>query len=271
MYLLTPMEIHNHQFKKSFRGYSENEVDDFLDRIVEDFEKLLRENDRLQNQINSDKRELEQYRKLEKTLNDTLMVAQRTADEVITAAKKNADEMKENVARECQTIREQARFDAAQQVEKATTKRDAILVEYDKFVREKKAFLMKLRTILETELTITAQMIENVPDVSEEVKKILPKEDLPAEEPIKAAEHVKPVKPVTPVKTVTPAKTVKPVTKPAKPEEPKPFIPAKDEGLTNLVDVATKHVTEEKDLVTDGTMTYTPVKPSAAPKLSKES
>lgn len=261
MYLLTPMEIHNHQFKKSFRGYNDNEVDDFLDRIVEDFEKLMRENDRLQNQINADKRELEQYRKLEKTLNDTLMVAQRTADEVITAAKKNADEIKENTARECQTIREQARFEAAQQVEKATAKRDAILAEYDRFVREKNAFLMKLRTILETELTITAQMIENVPDVSEAVKNIPTEDDAPAEEPVQAAE---PVTPVTTVKPVTPAKSVTPV----KPEEPD--IPDEDEDLGNLVDVATKHVTEEKDLVTDGTKTYKPVKPSAAPKLSKE-
>ena len=63
--MLTPMEIHNHQFKKGFRGYSENEVDDFLDRIVADFDKLLRDNERLKNQINSNEKEIEQYRKLE--------------------------------------------------------------------------------------------------------------------------------------------------------------------------------------------------------------
>ena len=45
--MLTPMEIHDHQFKKSFRGYNENEVDDFLDQVVVDFEKLMRENERL--------------------------------------------------------------------------------------------------------------------------------------------------------------------------------------------------------------------------------
>ena len=79
--MLTPMDIHDHQFKKSFRGYNENEVDDFLDRVVDDFEKLLRENERLKNQVYANDKELEHYRKLEKTLNDTLMVAQRTARE----------------------------------------------------------------------------------------------------------------------------------------------------------------------------------------------
>ena len=235
--MLTPMEIHNHKFKKSFRGYNDNEVDDFLDQIVQDFEKLLRDNERLNSQISSNERELEHFRKLEKTLNETLMVAQRTADEVITSAKKNADELKENTARECQTIREQARFEATQQISSATAKRDAILAEYDKFVREKNAFLMKLRTILESELSITVQMLEDVPDVAETVKKILP-DDIPAapaEEP--APEPDKPVKL-------------------AKDAEPAPI----EEELPNLVDVSTKHVTEEQDVVTDETKTYKPVK-----------
>lgn len=251
--MLTPMEIHNHQFKKSFRGYNDNEVDDFLDQIVKDFEKLLRDNERLQNQISNSESELAHYRKLEKTLNDTLMVAQRTADEVITAAKKNADELKENTARECQTIREQARFEATQQISHATTKRDAILAEYDKFVREKNAFLMKLRTILESELSITVQMLEDVPDVAETVKKILPDEipDAPVEEPQPEPPPEEPVKIAKPVKPVK-------IVKPAEPE------PSEDE-LPNLVDVSTKHVTEEQDVVTDETRTYKPVKPSAAP------
>ena len=224
--MLTPMEIHEHQFKKSFRGYNENEVDDFLDRIVDDFEKLLRENDRLKNLVNSNEKELEHFRKLEKTLNDTLMVAQRTADEVITAAKKNADELKENTARECQNLREQARLESKRQIDSATTKRDAILVEYDKFVREKNAFLMKLRTILESELTITVQMLEDVPKTDEAVKKILP-DDIPRvpveETPAPAEKSVEPVAKVAPAEkiaepvkeTSAPVEKVKPAKKSA--------------------------------------------------------
>ncbi len=218
--MLTPMDIHDHQFKKSFRGYSENEVDDFLDRVVDDFEKLLRDNERLKSQVYANDKELEHYRKLEKTLNDTLMVAQRTADEVITAARKNADDMKEAAARECQRIQEEARLDAKRKIDSALTKRDAILSEYDKFVREKKAFLVKLRTILESELTITTQMIDDVPQVDELFKNILTEEEVPA--PVK--ENSAPVENPAPVKEIpAPVENPAPVKEnPASVENPAP-------------------------------------------------
>ena len=247
--MLTPMEIHEHQFKKAFRGYSENEVDDFLDKIVDDFEKLLRENERLKNQVYAAEKELEHFRKLEKTLNDTLMMAQRTADEVISAAHRNADEMKSNAERDCQTIRDKAAFEAKQQIDGAVTKRNAILAEYDKFVREKNAFLMKLRTILESELTITVQMLEDVPKVDEAVKEILP-DDIPAPEvEAEAVDEPEPIaEPVT--------EPDEPVAEPAKIAEPE----AVAEELSNLVDVSTKPVTQDK-AVTDNTRTYKPVQP----------
>lgn len=182
--MLTPMDIHDHQFKKSFRGYNENEVDDFLDRIVSDYEKILRENDRLKNSLSAVEREMDQYRKLEKSINDTLLMAQRTADEVISAAKRNGDEMKENTARECQTIREQARFEAKQQIDSAIAKRDAILSEYDKTIREKKSFLFKMRTTIEAELAIINQTLDSVPGAEELLtppEETPPESEMPAE------------------------------------------------------------------------------------------
>ena len=187
--MLTPMDIHNHQFKKSLvRGYNENEVDDFLDTVVDDFEKILSENDRLKNKLYAAENEVAHYRKLEKTLNDTLMIAQRTADEVITSARKSSEELRESTERECKNIRDRAQLEAKQLVDSATIKRDAILAEYEKFVREKNSFLMKLRVVLESELTMTKQMLNDMPEISESVKNIQPEpepveESEPAEEP----------------------------------------------------------------------------------------
>ena len=180
--MLTPMEIHDHQFKKAFRGYNEYEVDDFLDRVVADFEKLLRENERLKNQLSTNEQELDHYRKLEKTMNDTLLVAQRTADEVIGSARRNAEEMKEQTARECQQIRDLAQFEAKQKLDAANAKRDAILADYAKLVSEKHSFLMKLRTTIESELGLVVQMLSAVPKVEDAATRPLP-EVTPAEEP----------------------------------------------------------------------------------------
>ena len=233
--MLTPMDIHDHQFKKSFRGYNENEVDDFLDKIVVDFEKLLNETERLKTQLYTTEKELEKYRGLEKTMNDTLIMAQRTADDVIAAARRTTDDMKENAARECQQIKDQAQYEAKQQIDSAKVKRDAILAEYDKFVREKNAFLLKLRTILESELTITTQMLEDVPNVAENVKQILPEEKpQPVAEPVQAVEA------------------------PKAEEKPAPTID--DNAESNIVDVKP---------VTDETKTYKPVKPSLDKEAAK--
>ena len=259
--MLTPMEIHNHQFKKGFRGYNENEVDDFLDRIVADFEKLLRDNERLKNQINSNEKEIEQYRKLEKSLNDTLMVAQRTADEVISSARKNADMLKENTALECQNIRDQAQHEATQQLTDAKVKRDAILAEYARLVREKNSFLLKLRTSLESELAITQQTLDALPHVEEPPK-------VTATQPVPVPQTVPPVEkipePVEEPEEVTEAEPVEKIAPPVKQQPVKEeTILIDDYAEMNLVDVSTKPVAEKRSAVSDDTKTYMPVKKSA--------
>ncbi len=229
--MLTPIDIHNHQFKKSIRGYNENEVDDFLDKIVVDFEKLLRENERLENELNLIAVEIDKYRRLEKTMNDTLLMAQRTADDVISAARKNADEMKENTARECQNIREQARLEADKQLKAANAKRDAILEDYSKLISDKNSFLLKMRTMLESELAITNHVIELLPKLGEDTK-------IPAPEN-KLVEKIAPVEPAPKVEEKIPA-------------------PVK-EISSNIVDISSKPADAEKT-VTDDTMTYAPAK-----------
>ena len=230
--MLTPMDIHNHQFKKSIRGYNENEVDDFLDNIVVDFEKLLRENERLQNELALLETEIDKYRRLEKTMNDTLLMAQRTADDVISAARKNADEMKENTARECQNIREQARLDAQKKIDAAKAKRDAILKDYNKLVSEKNSFLLKIRTALESELAITNQNLSDLPKVELTEEKAPPEEKAP--EPAPVVEEK--------------------VSKPAQVEEVE----------SNIVDVAKP--LEKKNVSPDKTIVYNFVKKSSAPE-----
>ncbi|MDF2569775.1 MAG: divIVA, partial [Sporomusa sp.] len=42
--MLTPLDIHSKEFKRSFRGYNEEEVDEFLDKVIKDYETLYREN-----------------------------------------------------------------------------------------------------------------------------------------------------------------------------------------------------------------------------------
>ncbi len=186
--MLTPMDIHNHEFKKAFRGYSENDVDDFLDQIVADYEKLIRENEQLKEQLSRNDKEIDQYKRLEKNLQDTLVVAQKTAEEVVSAAKKNseeilrvatknADELRENTGhecrnlresttRECDAMREKAQLEIRQLENDTKNKLRSTLDEYERIVRDKNSFLLKIRTALESELAVTVQLLSAIPNLN---------------------------------------------------------------------------------------------------------
>ena len=178
---MTPMEIQNKDFKRAtIRGYKEDEVEEFLDRIAADYEKLFRENEKLKEQANLNEKEITQFRRLEKNLQDTLMVAQKTADEVISSAKKNAEEIRNNTQIECQNIREQALMDARRRIDDANSKLVTINAEYDRLLREKSSFLVKMRTALESELAVTVQLLNGMPQSKEINPSIIPVTPSPA-------------------------------------------------------------------------------------------
>ncbi|SDP10717.1 DivIVA domain-containing protein [Selenomonas ruminantium] len=162
------MDIHNKEFKRSFRGYNEDEIDDFLDKVVNDYEKLFRENDRLKEELARAKKDNEQYQQLEQNLKDTLLVAQKTAEEVTSSARKNAEETRENTARECANKVQEAELKADRIVEDAKKKAQVIVEEYDRLVREKNNFLRKIKVTLESELAVIDDTMSQLPDPEKE-------------------------------------------------------------------------------------------------------
>ena len=72
---LTPMDINNKEFKKGIRGYSVEEVDEFLDEVVENYEEVYKENSRLKESLSRVNEKLEHYEKLEVTIQNTLIIS----------------------------------------------------------------------------------------------------------------------------------------------------------------------------------------------------
>ena len=89
--MLTPLDIHNREFKKVLRGYDVDEVDEFLDEVIRDFEGLYKENLDLKDSIQKLEDNIKHYKELEKTLQNTLVLAQQTADEARQNAAKEAE------------------------------------------------------------------------------------------------------------------------------------------------------------------------------------
>ena len=74
-------------------GYNVNEVDDFLDELTVSYEKLYKENAQLKANAEELNNDVGQYKNIETTIQNTLVMAQKTADEVQEVAKKQAEQL----------------------------------------------------------------------------------------------------------------------------------------------------------------------------------
>ena len=86
------------------RGYDVEEVDEFLDEIIVDFEKMQRELDVLKTQISSYSENMNTYREKELSLNNVMMSAQRFADQMTQDAERKAAMIIANAEREAEKI-----------------------------------------------------------------------------------------------------------------------------------------------------------------------
>ncbi len=106
--MITPLDIENKKFSKQMmNGYNVNEVDDFLDELTLEYGKLYKENAELKSQTEEMDTDMGKYKSIESTLQNTLIVAQKTADEIQEVAKKEADQLIKNAEIEAKTKTEE--------------------------------------------------------------------------------------------------------------------------------------------------------------------
>lgn len=151
---LTVLDIANKEFKTSLRGYNQDEVDEFLDEVMKDYEALIRENDELRQNTSGMGEKLEQYRQLEQTLQSTLVVAQGTADEMKQAARKEA----ELVVRE-------AEGRAREMIHKAEMDVQRQYRELERLRRETEQFRAQVKSLLESQIALLNQAEATLPAV----------------------------------------------------------------------------------------------------------
>ena len=103
--MITPLDIENKKFSKQMmNGYNVDEVDEFLDEITEAYEANYKELISLRPKIEELNSALERYKNIESTLQNTLVMAQSTAEEVKNVAKQQADQIVSDAQREAEDI-----------------------------------------------------------------------------------------------------------------------------------------------------------------------
>lgn len=106
--VLTPLDINKKEFRRSFRGYSCPEVDEFLEQLLKDYTQVFRENQELRDKVLRLQDELERFTRLENTIKETLVVAQRAAEETRENARREAEALLKEAEAKAQEIMNQA-------------------------------------------------------------------------------------------------------------------------------------------------------------------
>lgn len=136
---LTPLDIQNKEFSRSFRGYKEEEVDEFLDLIVEDYGALFRENAELKDKIRELEDKIGEYKKMESSMQEALLLAQRVAEE-----------RRLNAEKEAEIIIKEAQIEAQRIIDSALAKAQEVERRIKELQRERERFLLEFRTLLST-------------------------------------------------------------------------------------------------------------------------
>ena len=147
--MITPLDIENKKFaKQMMSGYSVEEVDDFLDEITADYERLYKENNDLKLKVEELNGKMEHYRSIEGTLNNTLVMAQKTADEVKNIAKQQADQIIKGAQEEASqslmeidskiAVKNKELDDAKKQFDVYKAKMESLLISQLELLKEQK-------------------------------------------------------------------------------------------------------------------------------------
>ena len=156
--MITPLDIENKKFSKQMmNGYNVEEVDEFLDEIMQDYETNYKELASTKSKIDELETALQHYKNIEATLQNTLVMAQSTAEEVKNVAKQQAEQIlveakseaeeltknsKEGVAKALEEIEQQTKIKEQQfnevkkQFDVYKAKMEALLISQSEIIKE---------------------------------------------------------------------------------------------------------------------------------------
>lgn len=158
---ISSIEIRQQEFEKKMRGYDPEEVKSFLEKIADELDELLKENETLKTELENANEQITEYKKIEKNLQDTLLKAQDSSTKSLEAAKKQSG-----------LLIKEAELKASQIVEKARENADEIRNAVVNLREEKDLIIAKLKAIVSTQANLLELKVSNAADEKLSGKKI---------------------------------------------------------------------------------------------------
>jgi cell division initiation protein len=140
---MTIVDIQHKQFRKKLNGYDPSDVDQFLDEIIETLEDEAHKHAALEAEMSDLRERISHFKAMEESLQNTLLLAQRTADEVKANAHKEAD-----------LIRHEARLNVEKEIASLADRASDARREHQRALETAEQAKGELRSLLMTHLSL---------------------------------------------------------------------------------------------------------------------
>lgn len=142
--MLTPLDIDNKTFKKSkLGGYDVAEVEDFLVQVMEDYEKLFKENAEIKDRMAAMQESVSYYKSVEEGITRTIENAQSTAEEI-----------KEIATRDAESIKREAESDSRGHLEELRLQAMKLETDFEEKKKQMQIYKIRITSMLEAQLQI---------------------------------------------------------------------------------------------------------------------
>ncbi|MDQ3736340.1 MAG: DivIVA domain-containing protein, partial [Actinomycetota bacterium] len=153
---IRPIDIRRKEFKSGLRGYDANQVDDFLDEVADEFERIFAENQRMLEEITSLRERLQQFEELEASIQEALVQAQQVAQDL----RRNAGKEAELIVREAKEQSHRILADSSGRVERVQESYEVLRKAKQDFANDFRHLLKSYLTVMDNADVASAKEIE---------------------------------------------------------------------------------------------------------------
>lgn len=151
---ITSLEIKDKSFSTKFRGYDAEEVDEFLDIIVRDYEDLVRSNHEKDSKIKNLEERLTYFDDMKDSLSQSVLIAQDTAERVKAAANDQSNNIVHQAEQNAQRLLDEAKYKANEILRQAADNAKRVAVETEELKNKTRVFHQRLKSTIESQLSI---------------------------------------------------------------------------------------------------------------------
>jgi cell division initiation protein len=153
--MISPVDIQNKVFKKNkIGGYNTEDVNEFVEEIIKSYQELINENYALKDKINILNESVQYYRTMETTIQNVLVLADKTAQDTKSAAYEKAEQIKKDAEQRAEKMISSAENRVNTLLEKGRQDAFELTQRVEAIKRQYAGYKIQFRQILEAQLEI---------------------------------------------------------------------------------------------------------------------